>query len=87
MGSASAAPYDYLLAPTTTCPYQTDTSKPVGNQVFVMYCMVNYARQHSGLPALRSSILNESATRKTADILFCQQFSHTACAISAMPRP
>ncbi len=24
-------------------------------------------------------MLNESAARKTADILFCQQFSHTAC--------
>jgi uncharacterized protein YkwD len=76
---ASAGPYDYLLAPTTTCPYQTDTSKPAGNQVFVMYCMIGYARQRSGVPVLRSSVLNESAARKAADIMFCQQFSHTAC--------
>jgi uncharacterized protein YkwD len=76
---ARATHYNHLLAPSSTCPSQTDTTRPVGHQVFIMYCMVAHARARSGLPALRSSVLNESASRKTADILFCQQFSHTAC--------
>ena len=78
--SASAGAYDHLLAPATTCPNQTDTSLAVDLQEAAMLCMVNFAREKSGLPRLATDPrLMDSADRKAQDIMRCRQFSHTAC--------
>jgi uncharacterized protein YkwD len=81
-GTASAAgSYDRLLAPTTKCAPQTDRAASVGAQEAAMTCLINYARQASGVKPLLSTNakLTASADRKAQDILRCQQFSHTAC--------
>jgi uncharacterized protein YkwD len=81
-GSAQAAgPYDKYLAPTDKCTPQTDRSASVASQELAMRCMVNYARRAAGVSPLvgTNEKLMVSADRKAADILRCQQFSHTAC--------
>jgi uncharacterized protein YkwD len=81
-GSAHAAgPYDRYLAPTTQCTPQTDRSASVDAQELAMRCMVNFARRAAGVSPLvgTNTKLMTSADRKAADILRCQQFSHTAC--------
>ena len=77
--AAAAGPYDYLLAPTSRCANQTSASASLNAQAGAMYCLVNYARERSGVAPLTASVLMESAARKTRDIFACQQFSHTAC--------
>jgi uncharacterized protein YkwD len=80
--SASAATTAELLAPTTACPGQTDTSLSVDAQEAAMRCMVDFARTVSGVPALAAEPkLMDAADRKARDILACQQFSHTACGL------
>lgn len=79
-GSASAG-YEFLLAPTTKCPNQSDPSMSTGAQERVMLCMHDYARKRArSLPALASqAVLKQSSNAKSADILRCDDFSHTAC--------
>ena len=79
---ADATHYDYLLAPSDRCggPKQTDTSLSTAEQEAVMRCMHNYARAKASRAALASnSLLTSSSDAKTADMLRCGQFSHTAC--------
>lgn len=79
-GSAWAAEYDYLLAPTSVCANQLNTSASVATQETAMLCMHNYVRTKKGLPRLRTrSLLMQSSGYKSADILRCQDFRHTAC--------
>ena len=79
-GTASATHYDHLLAPSTSCPNQTDASMATTDQETAMGCMHNYARAKVGRSALRSnSLLANSSDAKSYDILRCQDFSHTAC--------
>jgi uncharacterized protein YkwD len=81
-GPAQAAgPYDKYLAPTEKCTPQTDRSAAVDAQELAMRCMVNYARRAAGVSPLvgTNDKLMVSADRKAADIVRCQQFSHTAC--------
>jgi uncharacterized protein YkwD len=75
------AAYEHLLAPTTKCTPQTDRSASVADQELAMRCMINYARRAAGVSPLLGTDgrLMTSAERKAADILRCQQFSHTAC--------
>lgn len=45
-----------------------------------MLCMVNFARQQAGEPALEANqTLTESARDKAHDIFRCETFSHYAC--------
>ncbi len=45
-----------------------------------MACLTNYAREQRGLrPFAEVPALDRSAGRKSADILRCDSFSHTAC--------
>ena len=45
-----------------------------------MRCMHQYARKQAGRPALRgSALLQDSSNGKTADIIRCKDYSHTAC--------
>jgi uncharacterized protein YkwD len=77
----AAGPYDDLLAPTSQCAPQTDRSASVDAQELAMRCMMNFARRAVGVSPLLGthSKLMLSSERKAADILRCQQFSHTAC--------
>jgi len=77
--AAGAAGSD-LIAPASACPKQTDPSLPAAKQVQTMRCMVNYARQRRGKPALAGlAALDRAARRKADDILRCDQFDHEAC--------
>jgi uncharacterized protein YkwD len=68
-----------LIAPARSCPDQSVFQRPARAKL-AMTCMTNYARRAAGLPRYRSRLaLNRSATRKAADILRCNSFSHTAC--------
>jgi uncharacterized protein YkwD len=80
VGSASATHYDHLLAPSTSCPNQTNSTLSTTDKESVMRCMHKYARSKVGRPAhSSSSLLNNSSDAKSYDILRCQEFSHTAC--------
>ena len=75
-GSAGAS----LLAPSTACRGQTNTSLSWSEQERIMRCMHNYARSRAGLPGLRASgLLQDSSNGKTADMIRCKQYSHYAC--------
>jgi uncharacterized protein YkwD len=69
-----------LIAPTMTCPGQTDPSAPASEQERAMLCMTNFARAATGLPELAAAAeLDRSAHHKGGDILRCDEFSHFAC--------
>ncbi|MCO5316753.1 MAG: CAP domain-containing protein [Solirubrobacterales bacterium] len=78
-GSASAAG---LIASTNICP---DRSANGGARSLAaarrsMTCMINFARRRQRLHRYRTTgSLNWSARKKSADILRCRTFSHTAC--------
>jgi uncharacterized protein YkwD len=79
---AHAGGYDWLLAPTTQCGghNQVDRSLSATDQEKVMQCLHNWARRRAGVGVLRpSSLLYNSSGGKTADMMRCHQFSHTAC--------
>lgn len=68
------------IAPLSSCPGQADLSAPPSEQQEAMRCMTGYARMHFGLPALaEAEQLSLSAAGKSADILACNSFSHSAC--------
>jgi uncharacterized protein YkwD len=76
----SAAEWDHLLAPESTCPGQTNLSVLLGAQEEVMACMHDYARLQSGLGDLEVvKRLRTSSHGKARDIKRCKDFSHTAC--------
>lgn len=71
-GSASANHYDHLLAPTSTCGGQMNTTLSVPTQESAMVCMHNYARAKIGRAKLAvSSKLMTSSGRKAVDVLNC----------------
>jgi uncharacterized protein YkwD len=77
---AQARRLSALVAPTSVCPHQTDLGDSTAVQEQAMRCMTNFARQHDGLGQLgNAAALESSATRKSADILRCDNFSHFAC--------
>jgi len=83
--SASASgPYDYLLAPESACPGQSNPTLPASTQELIMVCMHNWARGQRGEQALLpESQLQRSSRKKARDIRRCQQFSHEACGRNA----
>lgn len=77
---AEASHFDSLLAPASSCPDQEDASLAPAVQKQAMVCALNYARARSELAALAvDPALTSSAQSKAADLLSCQEFSHTAC--------
>jgi uncharacterized protein YkwD len=79
-GTAQARRLSALVAPTSVCANQTDMSQPDAVQEQAMHCMTNFARQRAGLGDLgNATSLDESAVRKTDDVLRCDTFSHFAC--------
>jgi uncharacterized protein YkwD len=62
------------------CGQELGLDAPAPAQEAAMLCLVNQARGRYGLPALAESTqLRESAADKAADLLRCDEFSHTAC--------
>jgi uncharacterized protein YkwD len=83
--SASASgPYDYLLAPESACPGQSDPSLPAAVQEQTMVCMHDWARAQRGESSLApTGQLRRSSRKKAKDIRRCGQFSHNACGRNA----
>lgn len=68
-----------LVAPASACP-QSKLDAPLEAQEQAMLCLTNYARAQAGLTQLEPAAqLEESAADKSADILQCDSFSHSAC--------
>lgn len=62
------------------CAGQGNAGAPAAVQEQAMLCLVNHARVNRGLEALAApGSLASSAARKSADILRCDDFSHSAC--------
>jgi uncharacterized protein YkwD len=63
----------------SSCARPSSTA-PTTAQVASMLCLTNAMRAQYGEPPLEADAqLAQSATDKTADILDCDSFSHTAC--------
>jgi uncharacterized protein YkwD len=78
--SAGRASRQGLVAPTDLCPGEAEAEAPAGVQEEAMRCMVDFARRQSSLGSLSDSkLLDRSAGEKSADILRCDDFSHSAC--------
>lgn len=76
----SLPPLPELIAPETACPGQTDESLSVESQEATMECMIEFARTTAGVGDLTGvPALESSAASKAADIVSCDEFSHTAC--------
>jgi uncharacterized protein YkwD len=68
------------VAPAEVCPGQTAVGLGAEEQLRVMLCMTNYAREVNGLrPLTLSRPLALAAEQKSADIVACDEFSHEAC--------
>jgi uncharacterized protein YkwD len=68
------------LASEQTCPGGERTDLPLSEQVTVMVCLINYARQQQGLSTLTpASLLTETSLEKAEKIVRCNEFAHTAC--------
>jgi uncharacterized protein YkwD len=77
---AQARRLSALVAPLSACPNQTALGDSAAVQEQAMRCMTNFAREHDGLGQLgNAASLDNSANRKSADILRCDNFSHFAC--------
>ena len=69
-----------LIAPPASCPGQENLRAPAQAQVQAMRCMVDFARNQSGLGGLTDSeALDLSADEKAGDVFACDSFSHFAC--------
>jgi len=79
-GTAFAGQYDYLLAPTSVCANQTNTSASTAVQEGAMSCMHSYARAKKNLRSQANrGLLADSSNLKSLDIVRCGDFSHQAC--------
>jgi uncharacterized protein YkwD len=75
-GSLVPAP----AASAASCAGQGNASAPAAAQEKAMLCLVNHARANRGLaPLAAPAVLAKSASRKSGDILRCDDFSHEAC--------
>lgn len=77
---AGASGLAALIAPTSACPNQIDSTESLPMQERAMRCMTNFARERRGIGPLRDvAALDHAARHKSADILRCDAFSHEAC--------
>jgi uncharacterized protein YkwD len=68
------------LAPAGTCPGADDPAAAPAVKGAAMHCLVNWARRHRGLAALRNSNrLDRSSLMRAVAIRRCRDFSHTPC--------
>ncbi len=79
MGTVTDADAKTQSSLYSACP-QPSAEAAAAAQVTAMLCLTNAARaQYGEAPLEADAQLAESATDKTADILSCDSFSHTAC--------
>lgn len=68
------------IAPTGFCAGQAAADATAAVQLKAMHCLIDFARRNAGLaPLSGSDRLDRSADAKSADILHCDDFSHSAC--------
>jgi uncharacterized protein YkwD len=68
------------LASENVCPGRADETALPAVQQQAALCLLNFARRQRALPPLaQSPLLSSSAAQRAADIVRCDQFSHTAC--------
>jgi uncharacterized protein YkwD len=83
LGDARAVSQPLARQATTLqggCPANVSLDAPAATQESAMLCLIGEAREHNGLaPLAPSETLKQSATEKGADLLACNEFSHTAC--------
>lgn len=73
-------PWKSYLASEQTCPGGERADLPLSQQVEVMVCLINYARQREGLATLSlSSLLSDASLKKADKIVRCSEFAHDAC--------
>jgi uncharacterized protein YkwD len=73
-------PWESYLAPDSICPGGDDRTAPVAGQERTIICLLNWARDRRGLPALSlNATLSASARLKAEDIARCSDFAHEAC--------
>jgi uncharacterized protein YkwD len=73
-------PWKAYLAPESICPGGEDRSAPTAEQLKTMACLLNWARERRGLPALPvNETLSAAARAKAEDIYRCSDFAHEAC--------
>jgi uncharacterized protein YkwD len=73
-------PWKSYLASEQTCPGGERADLPLSEQADMMVCLINYARQHRGLPALSTApLLNSTSLQKAGKIVRCNEFAHNAC--------
>jgi uncharacterized protein YkwD len=73
-------PWMGYLASEQTCPGGERTDLPLSRQADTMVCLINYARQHRGLPTLNTApLLNTTSLQKAGKIVRCNEFAHDAC--------
>lgn len=78
--SALARPHAQQATLRSACPTGIGLDAPATVQEGAMLCLVDEARAQRGLPPLSpSTALRQSAVEKGADLLRCNEFSHTAC--------
>ena len=78
--AASGHRSDRLLAPVSTCPGSGATHAAPAAQLETMACLVAYAREQAGVPALRETkTLDRAGALKLQEIIYCRDFSHTPC--------
>src|SRR6185312_15060921 len=60
-------PYRRYLADEATCPGGERTDLPPAQQIQVMLCLINWARERAGLNALAQTVLLASTAKQKAD--------------------
>jgi uncharacterized protein YkwD len=75
-GSGRQGPF----TPAGPCSGEAGADAPTAVQLEAMRCLIGLARRDAGLaPLSGSDRLDRSAAAKAADILRCDEFSHSAC--------
>ena len=77
---AVGKPQGALVASTASCPFSDSLTASLAQRRAALMCLVNHARNASGLPAVRRSQgLTGVADAKARDVVNCSDFSHEAC--------
>jgi uncharacterized protein YkwD len=78
--TAAAESMSGILAPRSACRGQASTSALPAVQRRALRCLINRARRHAGLAALRPvAELDRSAAMRAAEIRRCNDVSHMPC--------
>jgi uncharacterized protein YkwD len=77
---AANDPWQSYLADERTCPGGERTDLALDQQVQVMVCLIDWARERRGLSGLpQAALLASTALQKAQEIVRCRNFNHAAC--------